>query len=133
MAIVFNDLLDSEGRNIIRHWLDHDVPTRARVKIDQVLKNLRVCDRLKPPIVVKIKGDSYAGVFEVRVLSDKVQYRPLGGYGPHQGEFTLVVGAIEKNDRITPPDAFETASRRIAEVNTSRRRVCEHEYEPPLS
>lgn len=128
MPCTFKNLLDDQGGNTIRVWLD-ELPLRARLKTDQILKNLRVADRLKPPFVKKING--HDDIFEIVVTHDKVQYRPLGGYGPNRGEFSIVLGAIEHNDKIRPPDAFATATRHVAAVNRGTRRVCDHEYEAP--
>jgi hypothetical protein len=128
MAYVFKDRLDSQGKNVIRQWLE-DQPLKVRLKVDAILRNLSVGDRIGPPHVKKIKG--FEGVFEIVVKHDKVQYRPLGGYGPHAGEFTLVLGAIEHNDNIRPPDAFATAETHVANVVAKTCRVCEHEYENP--
>src|SRR5262245_54624769 len=123
MSWTFKDRVGNDGQSVIRSWLD-ELPLKARLKIDQVLRNLQVCDVLGSPLK-KIQG--YDGVFELRVKSNKIQYRPLGGYGPHRSEFTFVLGAIEHNDNIRPPDAFATAARYVAAVQARTCRVCDHE------
>ncbi len=128
MPWTFKNLVDRNGANTIRPWLD-GLPLKARLKVDQILRNLRVADRLMPPHVKKIKG--HRDVLEIVVKHNKVQYRPLGGYGPMEGDFTIVLGAIEHNNNIRPPDAFATASRHVATVKTGVSRVCNHEYEKP--
>ncbi len=125
MPWIFQDFVDSRGDNVIRPWLD-SIPLKARLKIDSVLRHLRVQARFSYP-VKKIHG--YEGVFEIVIESFNVQYRPLGGYGRVVGEFVLVIGAIEQNDRIQPPDAFLTASKRIQTVLDGTGRTCEHDYE----
>lgn len=128
MGWTFKDALSVAGDNVIRQWLNEQ-PLKARMKIDAVLRHLRVCDRLKPPFVKKIKG--HEKVFEIVVDSFNVQYRPLGGYGPKDGQFTLVMGAIEQNDRIQPPSAFETAEERLEMVANGTIRVIDHDYQNP--
>jgi hypothetical protein len=127
MGWVFKDREDDQGDNVIRLWA-RELPLKARLKFDQMLRHLAVSDRLQPHIK-KIQG--YDGVFELVLRHDKVQYRPLGGYGPNRHEFTFVLGAIEHNNNIRPPDAFRTAERYIALLAGNRLRVCNHEYEKP--
>ncbi len=95
MPWMFKDRVDDQGRNVIRRW-QAGVPLKARLKFDQILRNLRVTDNLHPHIK-KIKG--HPGVHELVLRHDKIQYRPLGGHGPNRGEFTFVLGAIEHNGR----------------------------------
>jgi hypothetical protein len=128
MSWVFKDRLDQQGRNAIRAWLDEEVPLKARLKFDQILRNLAVSPSLAP-YVKKIKGQD--GVFEVVLRHNKVQFRPLGGHGPNRGEFTFVLGAIEHNDGMRPPEAFRTAARHVAALDAGTLRVCDHEYEQP--
>ncbi len=128
MPWAFKNRADGDGRSVIRPWLDQQ-PLKARLKIDWILRHLRACDLLRPPYVKKIKG--HDGVFEIVLEINRVQYRPLGGYGPHTGEFTIVLGAIEHNDNIRPPDAFATAAAYLAAINNGTCRVCDHEYENP--
>ncbi len=40
------------------------------------------------------------------------QYRPLGFFGPKSGEFTLLVGAQEKNWKLHPKEADKIAELR---------------------
>lgn len=128
MGWTFKDLLLASGENVVRLWLNEQ-PLKARLKIDAVLRNLRVSERLRPPFVKKLGG--YEQVFEIVVDSFNVQYRPLGGYGPDKGQFTLVMGAIEQSGRIQPPNAFDTAASRLEMVANGTLRVTDHDYENP--
>lgn len=65
----FKDRLDREGQNVMRAWLNEQ-PLKVRLKIDSILRHLRVLDRLGPPHLKKIKG--YEGVFELVLKIDKV-------------------------------------------------------------
>ena len=127
MPWAFKDLCDGR-KNLIREWLDAQ-PEKVRHKFDQTLRNLQLVERMKPPFMKKIHG--HKNVFEVVITVNKVQYRPLGGYGPERSEFTFVMGAIEHNDNIRPPGAFQTAEGLIADVNNKTRGICDHVYEKP--
>lgn len=127
MPWTFKDWVDGRGENTIRRWLS-DQPLKARLKLDAILRHLRLQERLGYPLK-KVKG--YDGVFEIVVESFKVQYRPLGGYGSQPKTFVLVLGAIEQNDRIQPPDAFASAEQRVGLLNTGAKNTCDHEYENP--
>ena len=129
MPWAFKDLLDGNNQNAFRQWLDAQ-PVKVRLKLDSILKHLLVSPNLNSKFLKKIGGVD--GVFEVRITFDKVQYRPLGGYGPNNHEFTFVMGAIEHNDNIRPPSAFKTAEGLIADVRNKKRNVCDHVYEKPL-
>lgn len=127
MPWTFKDRLEGR-RNIVREWLD-GLPLKPRLKIDQILRNLAVCDTLKPPFVKKIHG--FEDLFEIVAEVNRVQYRPLGGYGPGNREFTIVLGAIEHNNNIKPPNAFATAAAHVARVKKRTCDVCNHDYEKP--
>lgn len=127
MPCAFKDRLDQSGHNAIRPWLD-SLPLKARLKIDWILRNVAVADSLYP-YFKKIKG--YDDLFEMVVKINKVQYRPLGGYGPEAGQFTLVLGAIEHNDNLRPPNAFATAAAHVADVRGKKTNVTDHDYERP--
>jgi hypothetical protein len=55
-------------------------------------------------------------IYEIRISGNKVEYRPLGFYGPSEKDFTLVIGARKKSGKRgklswEPPEARETAKR----------------------
>jgi hypothetical protein len=125
MPCTFNDRLDRHGHNAIRPWLN-EIPEKARLKIDWVLRNVALRDTLYP-YFKKVQG--YDDLLELRVEINKIQYRPLGGYGPNAGEFTLVLGAIEHNDHLRPSNAFATAAGYVASVKAKTCKVCDHDYE----
>lgn len=129
MPCTFNDRLDGQGRRVLRAWLDEQ-PLKVRLKIDQMLRSLAIRDDPRElGFLKKISG--YEDVFELVVTHNKVQYRPLGGYGPRTGEFTFVLGAIEHNDNLRPSNGFATAEKYVAQLRKNELRVDTHEYEPP--
>lgn len=55
-----------------------------------------------------------AGLGEIRFNARRVQYRPLGFFGPGPNEFTLLVGAIEKGGEIRPTSACAAALKYVS-------------------
>ena len=86
----FKDLLDSQGRNIVRAWLD-TLPLAAQVKIDPRLRHLSVETRLKPPFVKKIVG--FDDVFRVVVTSFQRAVPPAGWIRSASRRFHLSDGS----------------------------------------
>ena len=112
--------------NPIRRWIDAQ-PIKAGTKIDTRIELLEVTKDWHPTYCKKLRG--YEEVYELRIVFNNVQYRPLGFKGPGEKEFTILVGATEKGKgRFQPPDAPKTAEERRKIVLSDRRRVHEHEY-----
>ncbi len=126
MPWTFKSLLDGHDENIIKAWMD-GLPASAKAKLNARVRHLAVTDQWPRQWVKKIQG--YDRLFEMRVIHFNIQYRPLGCYGPGAREFTFVLGAIEQGDRISPPNAFQTAEERCEDVRCGRSRVCDHSYQ----
>lgn len=93
----------------VERWISGQSP-KARAKIDARIRYLEVTNEWKPPYVVKLTG--YTNLYEIRVIHTNKQYRLIGCYGPRKSEFTILVGAIEKEGKYNPPSVFDTAERR---------------------
>jgi hypothetical protein len=61
-----------------------------------------------------------AGLGEIRFKAKKIQYRPLGFFGPGPNQFTLLVGAIERGDQLQPPSACASALKYMSALNAHR-------------
>ena len=68
----------------------------------------------------------WPGLLELRIVSGGVQYRPLGYYGPGRGQFSILVGGIEKGK--IPIQLLEVADERRKVVNNDQRRVRRHVF-----
>ena len=102
------------------------LPAGARAKIDATLEHLEGDPNWRgSPYVHALKGDGN-GLIEIRAVFAGVQYRPLAFYGPGENEVTIVIGATERDDRLSPPSALETAQVRKEEVQNDQKRSCEH-------
>lgn len=105
-AWTFKCFKSSSGTNEIRKWL-RALPEKDQAKIDARIRQLEILKTLREPYVKPLTG--YAGLFEIKVFSGNVQYRPIGCYGPERREFTILFGAIEKGNRFEPRNAPDTA------------------------
>lgn len=68
------------------------------------------------------------GLGKLRWKANGIQYRPIGFFGPGSGQFTLLIGAEERNRKWVPKDAPEQAARRMATVQSDTTRVRVYEY-----
>ena len=72
-----------------------------------------------------LQGGHWAGLGEVRLKLDQVNYRIISFFGPDRGEFTMLLVAVEKDWKLTPKDAQKIAKRRRDEVMNDRERARE--------
>ncbi|MGA7616256.1 MAG: type II toxin-antitoxin system RelE/ParE family toxin [Thermoanaerobaculia bacterium] len=121
---IFRDFISERGVNEIREWID-SLPMKAQIKIDRRISYLQATRTFDPQYISA--RDGCDDIYELRVVCAGVQYRPLGCYGPERGEFTLLVGAVEKGSRLEPKDAPEIATHRRKIVMADKRRTREHE------
>lgn len=68
-----------------------------------------------------------AGLGELRFKARRVQYRPLGFFGPGPNEFTLLIGATENGGALRPKNVCAVASRYVSEL---RRNQAAHSVQP---
>jgi hypothetical protein len=120
----FRDYLTTNGTNEINSWIE-SLPKAAQAKIDYILLVLRG-SRNWPPQYVSALVD-WDDIYEIRVVANGVQYRPLGCYGPERREFTLLIGAVEKGGKL-PRAALEAAVQRRKIILSDRGRTDEHRF-----
>jgi hypothetical protein len=120
----FRDFLDTRGLNVVREWV-HTLPTAAQAKIDTIVLLLQGRKVWPPQYVSKLRG--FAGIWEIRICSCGVQYRPLGCYGPRQKQFTILIGSVEKGGKLPKGDC-EAAVERRKIIFEYEERTCEHDF-----
>ena len=49
------------------------------------------------------KVKKYDPIYEIRISGNKVEYRPLGFYGPDEKDFTLVIGSTKRGEKRENP------------------------------
>ncbi len=116
----FKVFLDSKGVNEINDWLQ-SMPPSFRAKVDTIIAYLEVQKDMRCKWFKNVKG--YKNVYELRFPHNKIQYRPLGCFGPGKDEFTLVFLAEEKGDKFVPKDAPEKAVNRFKLALQDRRYI----------
>lgn len=118
------DFLDRRGTNAIRDWVSA-LPVAAQAKFDSILLILRAIKTWPPQYVSALRG--YQHIYEIRIVHSGVQYRPLGCHGPEKGEFTILIGSIEKGRKLPRADC-EAAVERRKLILSEKGRTCEHEF-----
>jgi len=122
--VEIRDFLDDRGTNPITEWLKQQ-STKFQAKFEARLVWMSTASLpWAGQYVTKLQdvGD----VFEIRIKHAGQQYRPLGCWGPGPGQFTLLLGAKEKNNRFVPPEAVETAKVRAKSLLDGRSKSCVH-------
>ena len=103
---------------------------KAKAKINAALKILEqepIKFWHKTKLAEKLKGQK--DLWAVTVLYMRVQYRPIGIVGPGENTFTLLAGAIEKENKYIPATVFEVAqgSKAIVQAGPAKYRR-PHDY-----
>lgn len=113
-----------EVKSDVDVWIK-GLPPKVRARLDTIIGYMEITDDwTKTPYFSPIKGQN--GIFEIKFIVQNKQYRPLGCYGPHDNEFTILIGAREIGDRFTPLNAPMLASKRRIEILNGREGT--HEY-----
>lgn len=123
-AITFKVFLDERDQDVIRQWMTSvKMPMKCQAKMDRWVRYLEVTRPAdwSPELIKPLKG--HQGIYELRIDHRNVEYRPLGCFGPNESEFTLLVGAIEKDWKLIPSSAPETAKGRCALIKMAKERV----------
>jgi hypothetical protein len=117
--------------NLIEVWLA-DLPIEDGVKIERIfayVATIKDKSAWKDPFARKLKGiKKGSNIWEIRINSDRVLYRPLGCFGPKEDEFTLLIGATEKSKGVFEPRrATDIAVKRCKLIHQDRRYVGEYD------
>jgi len=108
-AITIKAYVTKRGIQAIHEWIDN-LPIRAQVAIDERIRFLALGGIWPCQYARKLRG--YYKIWEIRVKSENIQYRPLGCFGPGKNVFSILIGATKKNNRFIPPNAPKTAEKR---------------------
>ncbi len=123
-TIKLYDYLDSEGRNIIKKWT-LELQKRERIKLNQKLDMLEQYGAELPP---QLLAPVAPHIFKLKVQG-AIKLRPMlcKGTIDVEKEFTLLVGAVEIQWKLEPPDAKEQAMQNRQELIDNPLRRCDHE------
>lgn len=111
------------GRNQISEWYEDETPA-VQAGFDSALSYLvnQPKEAWVRPKASTLKGDDCKGLYEIRFKADRRQIRPLGYFGPSQGEFTILICATEKGDNFVPKDACKRAKERLNNVERDKKK-----------
>jgi hypothetical protein len=131
MAWTLYEFLDTRGRGVIEVWLkDKRFSKEAIARLNQKIDLLEQSGpQLSPKLFAGTKGRH---IFKLKVKAPKMQLRPLFCRGPlsTSTEFTLLLGAVERNNKFDPVDAPARAAdnRQTILNDPQRRRLHEHNF-----
>lgn len=128
----FCDFVSDRDKNEIRAWSAQQGAT-LKARLNALIRHLETLDRVftrqdNVGLLRKVGPCHGEGFVELIITIGKVEYRPIGWYGPEARHVTLLVGAIEKGDGFDPRNACVTAVNRKHLVMSSRRYVVEHDF-----
>lgn len=109
----FLDFKNQRGENEIKAWAHREGPS-LRARLNALILHLQVLDR---PLtrhdnvgLLRKSGDCHGQKFiELTITIGRVEYRPIGFYGPQPREIVLLMGAKEKGSQFEPRNACLTA------------------------
>lgn len=110
------DYCSPAGKNLIEDWYQSLGPS-AKADFDTTLKTLAITEDWRGLKQFKMLQ---RGLGEIRFKTDNVQYRPAGFFGPGERTFSIYVGCTKKQNVYDPPDAFELARKRKANVDSGQ-------------
>jgi hypothetical protein len=124
------EFLDPRGQGIIEGWvrqerLQKDARARLNAKLD-------LLEQSGPDLSSGLlAGTKERHIYKLRVKAPKLQLRPLLCRGPlaPDAEFTLLLGAIERNNKLPDNALTQAAAHREIIIQTrNRRRLHEHPF-----
>ena len=120
--------LSDGGKDVIRDWYDEQA-SEVQAEFDVALSYLREQPPAQwvRPSFGTLTGKC-AGLGEIRFKANKVQYRPIGFFGPERMQFTLLLCAIEKGGKFIPKNTCDTAQKRKAIVLKNKERADECDF-----
>jgi len=125
MKYALFDYLTDKGINDFKTWTEKLQKTqRAKLNV-----RLDMLEQKGPELFPQIlTGTNTAGIQKLRVPG-KIQLRPMLCKGPInvKTEFTLLIGAIEKQGKLQPKKADQIADDRKKDVSKDNTRRIKHE------
>ena len=106
------------GKNEIQQIYDEgtdDLQAELMVEIEYLAARSR-SDWIRPHAAKLKNCKGFKDFFEIRLFADKVQQRPIGYFGPDEIDFTILLWAIEKGNKLCPADWCGIANRRRVQI-----------------
>lgn len=116
----------NRGECVIHQWMTEiGIKAKGIQRIEARFNYLSVTQIWEPHYAKKLKG--YDDLFEIRIRHEKVQFRPLGWFGPFPNQFTLLIGAVEKDWDFEPRNAPAIAMNRRQAINQDGSLIYEYQ------
>lgn len=102
----FYDFRNERNENEIRRWTNGPGRT-AKARLNALVRNLSVVDRpfMREDKVGLLRKDGPGhgeNLIELIITIGRVEFRPIGWYGPDIRTVTLLVGATERDGKFDP-------------------------------
>jgi len=119
------DYIDEHGANIIAEWIRR-LQAPQRKKLQAKLNLLMQSGPDLPPQL--LAGPVFDHIYKLKVQGN-VKLRPMLCKGPlnNDKEFTMLIGAIEKDYKLDPANAAEVAAKNRLAIIKNHTRRCPHE------
>lgn len=129
MSFTLFDYIDRRGDNDFAIWT-RNLPKRERAILNQKLDMLATSGADLGP---KLLSDTPSPKIKKIRINGTTALRPMLCKGPidNDREFTLLLGASERDRKFFPPNALAEAESRRSEVIANPTRRCMHERIPP--
>ena len=124
-AWTFWDFVEDSGRVPFSEWRA-GLPMGAQAFIDGRILSMAGLVRWQEKWISRYQGAPK--LFELRIPFMKVQYRPLGCYGPNRS-FVLLAGATERDGKLEPISAVNVADRRRRIYEATHGNVRRHRFD----
>ena len=124
------EFLDSRGNGIVEAWLrKRRIQKKAIATLNQKIDLLEQYGPEAPGLLV---GPIHKEIYKLTITAQGVQLRPMVCKGPinNDTEFTLLLGAIERDDRLKPSNAPQRAAVNRQEILKNPLRRRHHEQFP---
>ena len=116
--ITIKSYISSSGKNEVKEFYDSGTD-ELKAELEVALDYLKVRNRQdwrRPHAHKMSKCTEFRDFFEIRFKANKTQQRPIGYFGPGETDFTILVWAIEKGNKLKPETWCEKANRRRKEI-----------------
>lgn len=110
----------SSGKNEVQGTYDKGADD-LRAGLSVALEYLRMQDRqdwARPKAARLDKNKTFRDYYEIRFKAGNLQQRPIGYFGPGSNDFTILIWATEKGNKLLPPTWFDIAERRRKQIES---------------
>lgn len=108
----------SNGKSDVQETYDSGTDA-LQAELETALDYLKVRtrDEWRRPKAAKLtRCDEFRDFFEIRCFADNVQQRPIGYFGPGENDFTILIWATEKGNKLIPAEWCKKANRRRKQI-----------------